>query len=75
MRPWNGSARWSSSGSGSREVSDPGRARDRYERDSTLQADTSRAYRRLAETSWRSPWTILGAEPDVHELADVVVGL
>ena len=60
---------------GSREVSDPGRARDRYERDSTLQADTSRVYRRLAETSWRSPWTILGAEPDVHELADVVVGL
>ncbi|GAA3520473.1 dTMP kinase [Dietzia aurantiaca] len=60
---------------GSREVSDPGRARDRYERDSTLQADTSRAYRRLAETSWRSPWTTLGAEPDVHELADVVVGL
>ncbi|WP_295652203.1 dTMP kinase [uncultured Dietzia sp.] len=60
---------------GSREVSDPGRARDRYERDSTLQSDTSRAYRRLAETSWRSPWTILGAEPDVQELADVVVGL
>lgn len=60
---------------GSREVSDPGRARDRYERDSTLQADTSRAYRRLAETSWRSRWTILGAEPDIHEVADVVVGL
>ena len=59
---------------GSREASDPGRTRDRYERDSTLQSDTSRAYRRLAEESWRSPWTVLGPEPDVRELADVVVG-
>ena len=58
---------------GSREAADPGRTRDRYERDSTLQAETSRAYRRLAEASWRSPWTVLGSEPDVRELADVVV--
>ncbi len=60
---------------GSREADDPGRTRDRYERDSALQADTSRAYRQLAETSWRSPWKVLGSEPDVRELADVVVGL
>lgn len=59
---------------GSREAADPGRTRDRYERDARLQTDTSRAYRRLAESSWRSPWTVLGAEPDVRELADVVVG-
>ena len=59
---------------GSREASDPGRTRDRYERDATLQSDTSRAYRRLADSSWRSSWTVLGPEPDVRALADVVVG-
>lgn len=59
---------------GSRESSDPGRTRDRYERDPGLQTDTSQAYRRLADSSWRSPWTVLGTEPDVRELADVVVG-
>ena len=60
---------------GSRETDDPDRTRDRYERDAALQADTSRAYRRLAEASWRSPWSVVGSEPDVGELADVVVGL
>lgn len=60
---------------GSREATDPGRTRDRYERDSTLQSDTSRVYRRLAEKSWRSPWTILGPEPDVTALTDLVVGI
>ena len=60
---------------GSREATDPGHTRDRYERDSTLQSDTSRVYRRLAEKSWRSPWTILGPEPDVAALADLVVGI
>jgi dTMP kinase len=60
---------------GSREAADPGRTRDRYERDSALQADTSREYRRLAGSSWRSPWAVLGPEPDVRELADVVVGI
>lgn len=59
---------------GSREASDPGRTRDRYERDATLQSDTSRAYRRLADSSWRSSWTVLGSEPNVRELADLVVG-
>lgn len=59
----------------SREAADPGRARDRYERDSTLQSDTAAAYRRLAGSSWRSSWTVLGPEPCVGELADVVVGI
>lgn len=58
---------------GSREAADPGRARDRYERDSELQAATGEAYRRLAADSWRSPWSVLGADPDVSELADLVV--
>lgn len=59
---------------GSREAQDPGRTRDRYERDQTLQSDTATAYRRLAEASWRSPWTVLGPQPDVPALADLVVG-
>lgn len=58
---------------GTREAADPGRARDRYERDSQLQEDTGRAYRRLASTGWRSPWSVLGLDPDVGELADLVV--
>ena len=58
---------------GTREADDPGRTRDRYERDSGLQEDTGRAYRRLASTGWRSPWSVLGLDPDVGELADLVV--
>ena len=41
--------------------------------DSVLQAATGRAYRRLAAAGWRSPWTVLGADPDVERLADLVV--
>ena len=58
----------------SRETQDPGRTRDRYERDHALQSDTASAYRRLAGASWRSPWTVLGPQPDVSALADLVVG-
>ncbi|KZO57691.1 thymidylate kinase [Dietzia sp. HMSC21D01] len=58
---------------GSREVADPGRARDRYERDADLQAATGEVYRRLAAAAWRSPWRVLGADPAVPELADLVV--
>lgn len=58
---------------GSREAADPGRARDRYERDTALQAATGDAYRRLAADAWRSPWSILGTDPDVSELSDLVV--
>ncbi|MDX2356677.1 dTMP kinase [Dietzia sp. PP-33] len=59
---------------GSREASDPGRTRDRYERDAALQAATGDVYRRLAASGWRSPWRVLGADPDVRGLADLVVG-
>ena len=58
---------------GAREAADPGRTRDRYERDATLQADTGANYRRLADSSWRSPWTVLGTDPDVSAVADLVV--
>ncbi|AVZ38862.1 MULTISPECIES: dTMP kinase [unclassified Dietzia] len=59
---------------GSRETADPGRTRDRYERDAALQTATGEIYRRLASTGWRSPWQVSGVDPDVRRLADVVVG-
>lgn len=58
---------------GSREDADPARARDRYERDAELQAATGRAYRRLAAAGWRSPWHVIGVDPHVRGLADLVV--
>ena len=58
---------------GTREAADLGRVRDRYERDSRLQEDTGRAYRRLASMEWRSPWCVLGLDPDVRGLADLVM--
>ncbi|MBC7307072.1 MAG: dTMP kinase, partial [Dietzia sp.] len=30
-------------------------------------------YRRLAAAAWRSPWRVLGTDPAVPELADLVV--
>ena len=59
---------------GSREAADPGRTRDRYERDAALQAATGEVYRHLAADGWRSPWRVLGADPDVGALADLVAG-
>nr|WP_194306926.1 dTMP kinase [Dietzia cercidiphylli] len=59
---------------GSRESADPGRTRDRYERDAALQTATGETYRRLAASGWRSPWRVLDVDPDVRELADLVVG-
>ena len=59
---------------GTREAADAGRTRDRYERDAALQAATGEAYRRLAASDWNSPWCVLGVDPDVARLADLVVG-
>lgn len=59
---------------GAREIADPGRARDRYERDSTLQAATGRAYRSLATSQWRSPWAVLHDDPVVRDAADLIAG-
>lgn len=59
---------------GTREAADEGRSRDRYERDSALQAATGRVYRELAGTGWRSPWSVLEGEPDPRAVADLVVG-
>ncbi|MGW0039073.1 dTMP kinase [Gordonia sp. NPDC003376] len=41
----------------SRASTDPGRARDHYERDDDLQVRVDAGYRSLAATGWMSPWT------------------
>ncbi|MET0189851.1 MAG: dTMP kinase [Pseudonocardia sediminis] len=55
----------------SRELAEPGRARDAYESDEGLQARTDAVYRQLAASSWLSPWTVLdgAGDPDTRALA------
>jgi dTMP kinase len=55
-----------------RERTEPGRARDRYESDQTLQDRTATVYRGLATIGWLAPWTVLDGVADVgpDELAD-----
>lgn len=48
----------------SRAEEDSTRARDRYEKDSTLQTNTAAAYRRLAERKWGGQW-IATADTDM----------
>ncbi|HIW96224.1 MAG TPA: dTMP kinase [Candidatus Corynebacterium gallistercoris] len=60
-----------------REAADAARARDAYEKDSTLQERTVAAYRELAELNWVSPWRVVdSADGDVQAravaLADVI---
>jgi len=57
---------------GGRESADPARTRDRYERDGDLQSATAGVYARLAAAAWRSPWRVLGADPDVPALVEAV---
>ncbi|OBH46925.1 dTMP kinase [Mycobacterium mantenii] len=47
----------------SRAESDPGRARDSYERDDGLQQRTGAVYAELAAAGWGGPW--LAVDPDV----------
>lgn len=47
-----------------RAAEDASRARDRYEKDSDLQANTAAAYRRLAERAWGGRW-IATADTDM----------
>ncbi|SHK57640.1 thymidylate kinase [Pseudonocardia thermophila] len=57
-----------------RESAEPDRARDTYEADRGLQERAATVYRALADTGWRSAWTILdgAAELDVAALASRV---
>lgn len=47
-----------------REAVDETRARDAYERDSSLQERTVQAYRALAEQQWLSPWVTVDSTGD-----------
>ncbi|WP_181782084.1 dTMP kinase [Pseudonocardia pini] len=57
-----------------RAATDPGRDRDAYESDDSLQARTDAVYRELAAQSWLSPWTVLEGEVDPNALAARITG-
>ncbi|MCV7197617.1 dTMP kinase [Mycobacterium angelicum] len=52
----------------SRAESDPGRARDSYERDDGLQQRTGAVYAGLAAAQWGGRWLVVGAEVDPARL-------
>ncbi len=43
-------------------LSDPGRARDNYERDAELQRRTGAVYAELAAQGWSGRWLVVGAD-------------
>lgn len=53
----------------SRAESDPGRARDSYERDDGLQQRTGAVYAELAAADWGGPWLAVDADVDPGRLA------
>ena len=53
----------------SRAESDPGRARDSYERDDELQLRTGAVYAGLAATGWGGRWLVVDAHVDPGRLA------
>ena len=53
----------------SRAESDPGRARDSYERDDGLQRRTGAVYAGLAEAGWGGRWLVVDADIDPGRLA------
>ncbi|UXA08235.1 dTMP kinase [Mycobacterium sp. SMC-2] len=58
----------------SRAQSDPGRARDSYERDSELQLRTGAVYAELAASGWGGPWLVADADVDPGRLAATLIG-
>ncbi|HTX95759.1 MAG TPA: dTMP kinase [Mycobacterium sp.] len=53
----------------SRAQSEPGRARDGYERDDELQQRTGAVYAGLAAAGWGGPWLVVDADVDPGALA------
>lgn len=47
-----------------RALSEPGRARDSYERDDGLQRRTGAVYAGLAAAGWGGPWKVVGLDAD-----------
>ncbi len=58
----------------SRAESDPGRARDSYERDDELQQRTGAVYAGLAAAAWGGRWLVVDAEVDPGRLAATLSG-
>ena len=58
----------------SRAESDPGRARDSYERDDELQQRTGAVYAGLAAAGWGGRWLVVDADVDPGRLAATVLG-
>ncbi|OBH92414.1 dTMP kinase [Mycobacterium sp. E2733] len=58
----------------SRAQSDPGRARDSYERDHELQLRTGAVYAELAAAGWGGPWLVADADVDPGRLAATLIG-
>ncbi|MGH3180237.1 MAG: hypothetical protein ACRDPF_40975, partial [Streptosporangiaceae bacterium] len=52
-----------------REKSEPGRARDSYERDDGLQQRTGAVYAELAAAAWGGRWLVVDADVDPGRLA------
>jgi dTMP kinase len=58
----------------SRAESDPGRARDSYERDDGLQLRTGAVYAGLAAAGWGGRWLVVDADVDAARLAASLTG-
>lgn len=58
----------------SRAESDPGRARDSYERDDGLQQRTGAVYAELAAADWGGVWLAVDADVDPGRLAATLTG-
>jgi dTMP kinase len=59
----------------SRAESDPGRARDSYERDDALQQRTGAVYAELAAAGWCGRWLVVDADVDPGRLAATLTGV
>jgi dTMP kinase len=57
-----------------RAQSEPGRARDSYERDDELQRRTGVVYAGLAAAGWRGRWQVVDADVDPGRLAASLIG-
>ena len=58
----------------SRAESEPGRARDSYERDDELQQRTGAVYAGLAAAGWGGRWLVVDADVDPGGLAATLTG-
>jgi dTMP kinase len=59
----------------SRAESDPGRARDSYERDDGLQRRTGTVYAELAAAGWGGRWLVVDADADPSGLAATLTAI